>query len=204
MTEVIASIMRAEPEWNALPASLPPVMAVYLRRCLQKNPNDRVQDIGDLKLALEGAFDVPVTAGAATTIRRNSCRPFRRSIGLAALAAVAVGVKPVAGSAGRHAAAIRRCRVARPTGDCEHEYRLAISPDGLAIAFLAGIGPGRAIYVRPIEYVGGDPLRQVARAFEPFFSPDNRWIAYNDESDYTLRKISCRWRAANTDRAKQA
>ncbi len=32
-------------------------------------------------------------------------------------------------------------------------------------------------------------LRRADRYFEPFVSHDGRWVAFNDESDYTLRKI---------------
>ena len=38
---------------------LSPTLKIYLRRCLQKNPRDRVHDVADLRLALEGAFDGP-------------------------------------------------------------------------------------------------------------------------------------------------
>ena len=58
MTEIVATIMRDAPDWSRLPPGLPPVADRYLRRSLEKNPNDRVQDLGDMRLALDGAFDV--------------------------------------------------------------------------------------------------------------------------------------------------
>jgi WD40-like Beta Propeller Repeat len=55
--------------WALLPAGLPPTLVVYIKRCLQKDPKQRAQAIGDVRLALEGAFDTatvsaPVVAPA--------------------------------------------------------------------------------------------------------------------------------------------
>ena len=58
LTDTLAAVVRAEPNWTLLPASLPSALVVYLRRCLNKDPKQRAQAIGDVRLALEGAFDV--------------------------------------------------------------------------------------------------------------------------------------------------
>src|SRR5262247_1839987 len=64
ITETIAAVVKEEPEWTALPAGVSPTLRVYLRRCLHKNPKDRVGDIRDVRLALAGAFDVPAPVTA--------------------------------------------------------------------------------------------------------------------------------------------
>ena len=53
-------MLRNEPAWDALPPGLSPVAAVYLRRCLQKDPGQRIHDVADLRLALEGDAAKPV------------------------------------------------------------------------------------------------------------------------------------------------
>ena len=53
----LSVVLQREPEWEALPGSVPPGLLTYLRRCLQKDPLQRVQAIGDVRLAMEGAFD---------------------------------------------------------------------------------------------------------------------------------------------------
>jgi hypothetical protein len=60
VSDTLAVVMRGEPAWDALPAGLPPALVTFLRRCLQKNPAERVRDIGDVRLALGGAFDTVV------------------------------------------------------------------------------------------------------------------------------------------------
>ena len=66
----------ADPDWSLLPADLPPTLLAFLKRCLQKDPKQRVGDIRDVRLALEGAFDAaaPQTAGAAPAVPRRHAR----------------------------------------------------------------------------------------------------------------------------------
>jgi serine/threonine-protein kinase len=54
----LAEVMKSEPQWDALPSDVSPTLRTYLARCLQKDPKERVRDIGDVRLALEGAFEV--------------------------------------------------------------------------------------------------------------------------------------------------
>ncbi len=60
VSDTVAAIIEREPDWSALPPDLSPTLKIYLQRCLHKNPRDRVHDVADLRLALEGAFDGPL------------------------------------------------------------------------------------------------------------------------------------------------
>lgn len=51
-SEAIASILRDEIDWDRLPSSSPPGLRRLLRRCLMKDPGDRLQDIGDARIEL--------------------------------------------------------------------------------------------------------------------------------------------------------
>src|SRR6188472_1905970 len=59
VSETMARILMKEPDWTALPATVPPSVVNVLRRCLEKDRKRRARDIGDVSLALEGAFDTP-------------------------------------------------------------------------------------------------------------------------------------------------
>ena len=61
ISEVMVGVIKSEPQWDALPTELPPALVTYLRRCLQKDPRERIRDIGDVRLAMCGAFDVPAS-----------------------------------------------------------------------------------------------------------------------------------------------
>jgi serine/threonine protein kinase len=57
IAETLANVIRAEPDWSALPADTPSAHRLCLRRCLQKDLDQRIRDVADVRLAMEGAFD---------------------------------------------------------------------------------------------------------------------------------------------------
>jgi serine/threonine-protein kinase len=57
VSHTLARVIERDPDWEALPDGLPPTIDAFLRRCLHKDPRSRVRDIGDVRLALSGAFD---------------------------------------------------------------------------------------------------------------------------------------------------
>src|SRR5262249_54159060 len=66
----LAAVMLKDPDWSALPATTPAAVTGCLRRCLEKDPRNRLRDIGDVRLALAGAFESgPPPASAAPASR---------------------------------------------------------------------------------------------------------------------------------------
>ena len=69
VTDTLASIIKEEPDSNLLPAQTPMRVRVLLQRCLQKDPKQRLRDIGDARISLEevlsGAPEVAAMPGAA-------------------------------------------------------------------------------------------------------------------------------------------
>src|SRR5688500_1256232 len=88
-TEMIAAVVRGEPAWAALPKDTPPALIALLRRCLQKDPRQRLRDIGDARHDLEYA-----TAAVTAQSAASRARPSRRqTVAWAAAALVlAMGV----------------------------------------------------------------------------------------------------------------
>ena len=76
VTDIIAAVVRAEPDEDALPSTTPPRLRALVRRCLEKEPRQRLRDIGDARIELEHAFEplgtAPVTDAAGTGARRLS------------------------------------------------------------------------------------------------------------------------------------
>jgi eukaryotic-like serine/threonine-protein kinase len=61
VTETLAAVLMKEPDWSALPTAVPPPVVTVLRRCLQKDPKQRMRDIGDVSLALDGVLANPAS-----------------------------------------------------------------------------------------------------------------------------------------------
>ena len=80
VSDTIARILEREPSWSALPASTPPPIRRVLVRCLEKNPKNRLRDIGDARIEIDavgenlpGLADTP-TPRPADGPRRSSLR----------------------------------------------------------------------------------------------------------------------------------
>jgi tetratricopeptide (TPR) repeat protein/TolB-like protein len=87
LSDVLVSILTREPDWAALPAATLPRVRELLERCLQKDPNHRLRDIGDARIALEDA--IAESAERPVPAERSVERRERRLV-LATLAALAV------------------------------------------------------------------------------------------------------------------
>jgi serine/threonine protein kinase len=70
VSEVMAGVIKSEPDWDALPEALPTGLNVYLRGCLRKAPKQRLQAIGDMRLAMEGAFELPGSGSRSSRATR--------------------------------------------------------------------------------------------------------------------------------------
>jgi len=193
VTETIAAVVKSDPEWSALPADLSPAVRVFLRRCLAKHPADRVHDVGDMRLALEGAFDLEAVPGPLMPHSPRRRRPAVLIAGaLALVASTAAATSWLVPAAPEEPAPVRR--FALPTGEASlwianRNRDLAIAPDGSRLAYFAGVGTSRHLYVRALDALEAIPIRQAESFFELFFSPDSRWLAFNDEGDFTMRKM---------------
>jgi eukaryotic-like serine/threonine-protein kinase len=134
VTDVLAAVVKSEPEWAALPASVPRGIRAVLRRCLTKDPKQRLRDIGDVRFDLVEPEPVEVSA-TAPAVAVSPSRWIAASA-LTVLAALSLGV---AGGVAWRAA--RDVEPARWTGARLGGPAIAmqprVSPDGQLIAFQA-------------------------------------------------------------------
>ncbi len=90
VSKTLARVIDRDPDWTALPQELPPVLGTFLRGCLQKNPKQRVHDVADVRLAMEGAFET-----AASTPSESAVEPTLQ-VWQRPVVAIAVGLLLVA------------------------------------------------------------------------------------------------------------
>ena len=69
VSEVLGAVLRVDPDWDALPESTPPLVRFFLRRSLAREPTQRVHDIADVRLAMEGTFETTGTVPADASVR---------------------------------------------------------------------------------------------------------------------------------------
>ncbi|MBN1571305.1 MAG: serine/threonine-protein kinase [Acidobacteria bacterium] len=188
-TDILAAVIRSEPDLEKAPAKLRPL----LRRCLQKDPNKRLRDIGDVKLELEEFLanpnEVSAQPVAVTEPRTRLRRLFLWIAAVAILGVIAGGVavwnyKPTA------TGEVLRLVHEMPEGQQFANQMWAfvtISPDGRQYAYSTTEG----LFLRSM---GEWDARLVSNANEntavPCFSPDRHWVGYWSMTDSKMKKVS--------------
>jgi eukaryotic-like serine/threonine-protein kinase len=179
ITDVLAAVMKDEPDWSRLPKETPTHVRVLLQRCLQKDPKTRLRDIGDARIAIDEVISgvakeiVPVPASAVPIWRH--ALPWAIA-GLFAAALIAAGVAskfaaPAPQQPEMHFSAV--------TNFAGVQADPALSPDGRSVAFVSNRDGHYNIYV---GLIGGGNLVQITNdpnlESRPMWSPDERSIAY--------------------------
>ena len=190
----LAKVLEREPSWESLPDTTPPHLRNVLQRCLEKEPRQRVQATGDVRLAMEGAFDVSV-APIAEGPRSGglSMRPV----------AVAVLSAAVACFATWFVLSPDPLRTA-PSGEPTHlpvatppdvlipyepaSLGVAISPQGTRVVYV-GSSHDRRLYVQRLDQTGAVSfIAGTEEPGNPFFSPDGEWVGFT--ANGRLQKVA--------------
>jgi Tol biopolymer transport system component len=176
-SETMAAVMTKEPDWNALPANIPARVRDLLRRCLVKEPRNRVRDIGDVRIAIE---EVQNGANVDGDVTQTPAR--RRSkvvVGIAAVVLLAMIVSLAAFSVLYfNRAAPPEIRFEVNTTSTSEPFSFAISPDGRRLVFSASNEGKSQLSVRPLDSVAAQPLAGTAGARSPFWSPDSASVGF--------------------------
>ena len=183
ITDILASVLKSEPDWNALPAEAPARIRRLLRLCLARDPRHRLRAAGDALLELESEEPEPSAPSVVSTAARR--RPGRRewvAWGLAAGLLVALGLtlpRLVGRSTGIKLRSVHM-EIQVPAGQRISAYAPAtLSPDGHWIAYGAEDSSGvRRLWVRSLEQFEPEPLADSQDAVFPFWSPDSKSLGY--------------------------
>jgi eukaryotic-like serine/threonine-protein kinase len=182
VSHVLARVIDRDPDWSLLPTALPSSVRTCLQRCLVKDPRQRIRDIGDARLALEGAFESPTppVRERDSNVDAVPAPLWRRLLPTVAFSLLLSGVVGAAVwllMRPDPRAVTKFVLTTPPDGaiDVASRVNLAIASDG-TVAY-AGT---RNIYVRRMGTVDpvliGDSEREVLSS--PFFSPDGTSVGY--------------------------
>jgi Tol biopolymer transport system component len=182
VSDTLATVMKLDPDWSALPQDAPASVHELVRRCLTKDRKQRLRDIGEARIVLEGAGATSVAPKAAD--RRHLSIPWA----IASILAVAL-----------LALSFVHYREQRPTAPEAIQFNIdaplktrimsfAISPDGRYIAMITTGERGDQMWVRPLDSLQPQPLGGTEGAAYPFWSPDSRYIGFF--AGGKLKKIS--------------
>ncbi|HET8546928.1 MAG TPA: hypothetical protein VFL57_02950, partial [Bryobacteraceae bacterium] len=189
-SDCIAAVIGREPDWTAIPDTVPRNAIRLLKRCLEKEPLQRLRDIGDARLELDEALDSQVEA---EPMARS--KPRVAAVGVAGLlagASIAAGVyalfrhPPATPPVTRFAISMVPGEVLSPAGTS-----VRLSADGAQLAWVGANVTGRTqLYSRHLNQFDAKPVEGASGVGSPFFSPDGRWIGYTHPGSRTIRKLA--------------
>jgi serine/threonine protein kinase/Tol biopolymer transport system component len=201
ITEILASVVKSEPDWTALPTALPAKGRDLLRHCLQKDRRLRLRDAGDAQIEIHEALAAPSiaiaeTAGPVTKGWRERAAWAAASVFIVTTIAFAIGFllrTPKSPQPMRLSAEIG----ADASLYTEFGASAILSPDGTRLALVAADSDRKQrIYTRSLDQLQATVLSGTENARDAFFSPDGQWIGFF--ADGKLKKISLQGGAAVT------
>jgi serine/threonine-protein kinase len=187
VTEILASVVKSEPDWTALPANISPSIRVLLQRCLRKDRRQRTPDAATIRIEIEDAIAAPKDSGATQAPPTSTSK---------LLLAVAAGLAFVAVVASwgwwwsTRPAELKP--LVRLDVDLGTDVSLGspygadqiLSPDGTRLVY---VSQGR-LFTRRLDQPNASELAGTQGADAPFFSPDGQWVAFFAQGK--LKKIS--------------
>ncbi len=198
LSHVLASVLKDEPDIEALPDDTPPRLKELVARCLRKKPRERVQAIGDARIVLEEYKADPVSfeAPAASLVHETEPVPgWRRMLPWAAVAVFAAALAASLLLRPSPPKTVLRATIPPPADSLFNlapasPGPVAVSPDGNRLAFTAQGDDGSVmLFVRRLDSPDAVVLSGTEDAQYPFWSPDSRWIGFFTGRDGTLKKI---------------
>jgi serine/threonine-protein kinase len=182
VSDILAGVLRAEPDWSALPHDTPPRIRKLLRRCLERDRKQRLQAIGEARIAIDAPEEAVAQPGRS--------RPWPWVVAALLAIIAAVGWWRAARSAPSRS--MVQLSATLPPGTTVQRVttnHVAPSPDGARLVVLQrDMGGKTRLTSRRLEQSEFSPLPATEGARSPFFSPEGEWIGFF--ADNKLKKIA--------------
>ncbi len=170
ITETLAAVVKDQPDVDAAPAPL----RRLLRKCLEKDPKQRLRDVGDAWDLIESMAPSP---------RRGTAQPW---IAWSVAAALAIALAVSAIRAQRPNTPSRAVHLFVQLPAQQAPLFFALSPDGRQIA----LNPGGHLEVRSLDTGELRTVNGADTPRSPFWSPDSRTIAFFSLVERKLKTIA--------------
>ena len=180
VTDTLATLIKNEPEWGALPDRASASVRNLLVRCLSKDRSWRLQHIGEARIALHHAMESDDDAATEQMTTAGGRGPWVLAAGMAIVAAAAwLSPEPVSPPRPPIRSVIPVAPADRLTTPGAYATGiLTISSDGRRLVFSGEKDGVDALYLREMDGAQARALPGTAGGYRPFFSPDGRTVAF--------------------------
>ena len=193
-TDMLAAILRDEPNWSALPSDVPTPIVTLLRRCLQKERRSRIADMGVATFVLNHAAQLVERVDGPVAALPRSERPRLPLSGRATPIAAALFIVALLAGGGvwlltrPDPPSVVRTMVST-SGSAAltlsvTDHDVAITPDGSRIVYRGS----NQLLVRALSQLEPTVLSGLGAPQGVFTSPDGQWIGFFD-SVFLLKKV---------------
>jgi eukaryotic-like serine/threonine-protein kinase len=193
LSEIAAAVLRSEPDWRTLPAETPSRIRVLLKRCLQKDPRQRLHDVADVRIEIDDrdAEAVPAAVSRHTVVHRVTLLVLALVSG-AALASLLwwAGIRVSRPTLAVVHLNLMLANHAQSFGRLNANREVAIAPDGQKVVYVGDHEGKRQLFLRALGESEGKLIEGTAGATSAFFSPDSEWIAFGKESELQKAAVS--------------
>jgi eukaryotic-like serine/threonine-protein kinase len=179
ISDTLAAVLRQEIDWTLLPAYTPREIRHLLRRCLERDPNLRLRDIGEARIMLN---QPPEREAPALQAKRSAPLAYWIALPVVLIAAFFIG-RFATKAPGQISTAPQPKSFALLTDQPGVETQPRLSPDGKTLAFVKDNNGQLDIYV--VRVGGRNAVNLTADSNVddqwPAFSPDGQSIAFRSE-----------------------
>ncbi len=188
-SSLVGAILSADPAPMAVKPFTPSWLERLVRRCLEKDPEERYQGMRDIVLDLRKP---PLMARPEPAARKWHWLGWALSALLACTVVAMWTLRTSAPTAGKQVrfsvSPAGKDVFAAPPTQAVAVPQFALAPDGSALVFVAGAAGGTPqLWLRLMTGAVARPLAGTENALLPFWSPDSQWIGYFSEQQ--LKKI---------------
>ena len=182
VSETLAAIIKSDPNWGTLPSGTPILITRLLRRCLAKDPRQRLGDMRDARLDIADALASPA-AGAAEGMPRSARRErlawMTTAVGLCAAAVLALFAFGILQYGRRRPL---RASLVSPFSLRQAYWARALLRSHRTVAKWCSrprcLGQPFVLWLRSLDSLTARPLPGTEGASFPFWSPDSRFIGF--------------------------
>ena len=186
VSDVLAAVLTREVDHGALPEATPPSIRALLRRCLERNPKNRLHDIADARIVIDEVLSgrSEPAATASTAMRAPTRTPWLIAGASVVVAALAILLARPALWSGPVAQPVLRFQFVPPQGErleqnsSAGQRGFAISPDGSKLVYVVEKGATTELRLRSLDSEVATRIPGTDGAQAPFFSPDGKWVGF--------------------------